>query len=183
MVDFGLLVLAQGPWCDFGEGKTMSDKPKPGPSRNGWKNGAKRDAKGKLLLNGVENKGLAKLFPQGQWKLVQDHLNWAEKLADKCRSLTAGLSDTKEHLASPDKQFDSSGCCAELFGVSWWTTWHASAFLTSPRRSRTSRTRPEDPKAGAFRGDYRDLAIRQLGSVYEGLIEMRPRLAKHRRWC
>lgn len=32
-------------------------------------------------------------------------------------------------------------------------------------------------EAGRFRVDYRDLAIRQLGSVYEGLLEMEPRYA------
>ena len=36
---------------------------------------------------------------------------------------------------------------------------------------------PHNRKAGSFRVDYRDLAIRQLGAVYEGLLEMRPRYA------
>jgi type I restriction-modification system DNA methylase subunit len=36
---------------------------------------------------------------------------------------------------------------------------------------------PQNPDAGLFRVDYRDLAIRQLGSVYEGLLEMHPRFA------
>ena len=35
-------------------------------------------------------------------------------------------------------------------------------------------TDPLHKDAGLFRVDYRDLAIRQLGSVYEGLLEMRP---------
>ena len=34
------------------------------------------------------------------------------------------------------------------------------------------------PELGLFRVDYRDLAIQQLGSVYEGLLELRPRYAK-----
>ena len=33
------------------------------------------------------------------------------------------------------------------------------------------------PELGLFRVDYRDLAIQQLGSVYEGLLELRPRYA------
>ncbi len=33
------------------------------------------------------------------------------------------------------------------------------------------------PDYGLFRVDYRDLAIRQLGTVYEGLLELRPRYA------
>src|SRR5579863_4655640 len=44
-----------------------------------------------------------------------------------------------------------------------------------------SRTKdPLNRDAGSFRVDYRDLAIRQLGFVYEGLLEMRPRYAKER---
>jgi hypothetical protein len=34
------------------------------------------------------------------------------------------------------------------------------------------------PDLGLFRLDYRDLAIQQLGSVYEGLLELRPRYAR-----
>jgi hypothetical protein len=34
------------------------------------------------------------------------------------------------------------------------------------------------PELGLFRVDYRDLAIQQLGSVYEGLLELRPRYAQ-----
>jgi len=40
--------------------------------------------------------------------------------------------------------------------------------------------RAEDPQhseRGLFRVDYRDLAIQHLGSIYEGLLELRPRLA------
>ena len=36
---------------------------------------------------------------------------------------------------------------------------------------------PDIPDAGSFRVDYRDLAIEHLGNVYEGLLELRPRLA------
>ena len=42
-----------------------------------------------------------------------------------------------------------------------------------------SRAVPRDrPDLGLFRVDYRDLAIQQLGSVYEGLLELRPRYAR-----
>lgn len=34
------------------------------------------------------------------------------------------------------------------------------------------------PERGLFRVDYRDLAIQQLGSVYEGLLELQPRYAE-----
>jgi hypothetical protein len=37
---------------------------------------------------------------------------------------------------------------------------------------------PGRPELGLFRVDYRDLAIQQLGSVYEGLLELRPRYAE-----
>ena len=36
---------------------------------------------------------------------------------------------------------------------------------------------PKNADAGLFRVDYRDLAITQLGAVYEGLLELRPRHA------
>jgi hypothetical protein len=36
---------------------------------------------------------------------------------------------------------------------------------------------PDRPDLGLFRVDYRDLAIQQLGSVYEGLLELAPRYA------
>jgi hypothetical protein len=36
---------------------------------------------------------------------------------------------------------------------------------------------PDKPDLGLFRVDYRDLAIQQLGSVYEGLLELKPRYA------
>ena len=36
----------------------------------------------------------------------------------------------------------------------------------------------EDPQVNLVRVDYRDLSIRQLGTVYEGLIELRPRFAE-----
>lgn len=37
---------------------------------------------------------------------------------------------------------------------------------------------PGRPSLGLSRVDYRDLAIQQLGSVYEGLLELRPRFAR-----
>ena len=37
--------------------------------------------------------------------------------------------------------------------------------------------RPDQPSLGLFRVDYRDLAIQQLGSVYEGLLELHPHYA------
>ncbi len=36
---------------------------------------------------------------------------------------------------------------------------------------------PEHPDAGLFRVDYRDLAIQHLGSIYEALLELRPKFA------
>jgi hypothetical protein len=36
---------------------------------------------------------------------------------------------------------------------------------------------PQHPEGGLFRVDYRDLAIQHLGSIYEGLLELRPRFA------
>ncbi len=39
---------------------------------------------------------------------------------------------------------------------------------------------PDKPAAGYFRVDYRDLAIQHLGGIYEGLLELHPRLASER---
>lgn len=39
---------------------------------------------------------------------------------------------------------------------------------------------PQQPAAGLFRVDYHDLAIQHLGSIYEGLLELRPRWANER---
>jgi len=39
---------------------------------------------------------------------------------------------------------------------------------------------PDKPAAGPFRVDYRDLAIQHLGGIYEGLLELHPRLASER---
>ena len=39
---------------------------------------------------------------------------------------------------------------------------------------------PEHPAAGDFRVDYRDLAIQHLGGIYEGLLELHPRMATER---
>ncbi len=36
---------------------------------------------------------------------------------------------------------------------------------------------PQHPDRGLFRVDYRDLAIQHLGSIYEGLLELRPHFA------
>jgi type I restriction-modification system DNA methylase subunit len=37
---------------------------------------------------------------------------------------------------------------------------------------------PKHPDRGLFRVDYRDLAIQHLGNVYEGLLEVRPKIAE-----
>ncbi len=39
---------------------------------------------------------------------------------------------------------------------------------------------PENPLAGLFRVDYRDLALQQLGGIYEGLLENHPVIAEER---
>lgn len=39
-------------------------------------------------------------------------------------------------------------------------------------------TDPLHPNAGLFRVDYRDLAIQHLGGIYEGLLELKPDVAK-----
>jgi type I restriction-modification system DNA methylase subunit len=39
---------------------------------------------------------------------------------------------------------------------------------------------PDEPDHGLFRVDYRDLAIQHLGSIYEGLLELRPHHASER---
>ena len=82
----------RGPWCDFGEGKTTPDKPKPGPARNGRKNGAKRDTKGKLLPNVVETKRLANLFPRGS-------RNWSRTISTgpKSSPTSAGVAPSRHH--------------------------------------------------------------------------------------
>lgn len=52
--------------------------------------------------------------------------------------------------------------------------WYLARVLD--QLGRTSQTGHAD--LGLFRVDYRDLAIQQLGSVYEGLLELRPRYAE-----
>ena len=51
--------------------------------------------------------------------------------------------------------------------------WHLARVLDQLGRA----PQPGRPELGLFRVDYRDLAIQQLGSVYEGLLELRPRFA------
>ena len=52
--------------------------------------------------------------------------------------------------------------------------WHLARLLDQLGRA----PQPGRPEPGLFRVDYRDLAIQQLGSVYEGLLELRPRFAR-----
>ena len=51
--------------------------------------------------------------------------------------------------------------------------WYLARVLDQLGRA----SQPGRPDLGLFRVDYRDLAIQQLGSVYEGLLELRPRYA------
>ena len=51
--------------------------------------------------------------------------------------------------------------------------WHLARVLDQLGRA----PQPDKPDLGLFRVDYRDLAIQQLGSVYEGLLELQPRHA------
>jgi hypothetical protein len=54
--------------------------------------------------------------------------------------------------------------------------WHLARVIDRLGRAKD----PRNPQAGAFRVDYRDLAIQHLGGIYEGLLELRPRLATER---
>ena len=51
--------------------------------------------------------------------------------------------------------------------------WYLARVLDQLGRAR----QPGRADSGLFRVDYRDLAIQQLGSVYEGLLELHPRFA------
>ena len=51
--------------------------------------------------------------------------------------------------------------------------WYLARMLDQLGRA----PQPSRPELGLFRVDYRDLAIQQLGSVYESLLELRPRFA------
>ena len=51
--------------------------------------------------------------------------------------------------------------------------WHLSRIIDQLGRAAD----PELAKGGLFRVDYRDLAIQHLGSIYEGLLELQPRVA------
>lgn len=51
--------------------------------------------------------------------------------------------------------------------------WYLARVLDQLGRAR----QPDRTDLGLFRVDYRDLAIQQLGSVYEGLLELHPRFA------
>lgn len=52
--------------------------------------------------------------------------------------------------------------------------WYLARVLDQLGRA----SQPGRPDLGLFRVDYRDLAIQQLGSVYEGLLELKPRYAE-----
>ena len=52
--------------------------------------------------------------------------------------------------------------------------WYLARVLDQLGRT----SQPDRPDLGLFRVDYRDLAIQQLGTVYEGLLELRPRYAQ-----
>jgi hypothetical protein len=51
--------------------------------------------------------------------------------------------------------------------------WHLARIIDQLGRA----PQPGRPRTELYRVDYRDLAIQQLGSVYEGLLELRPRFA------
>ena len=51
--------------------------------------------------------------------------------------------------------------------------WHLARIIDRLGRA----LQPDRPEIGLVRVDYRDLAIQQLGDVYEGLIELHPRYA------
>ena len=53
------------------------------------------------------------------------------------------------------------------------TDWYTARILDQLGRV----PQPSNPDLGLFRVDYRDLAIQQLGNVYEGLLELHPRHA------
>ncbi len=52
--------------------------------------------------------------------------------------------------------------------------WYLARILDQLGRA----SQPGRPREELYRVDYRDLAIQQLGSVYEGLLELRPRFAE-----
>jgi hypothetical protein len=54
--------------------------------------------------------------------------------------------------------------------------WHLARVIDHLGRAAD----PERPALGFFRVDYRDLAIQHLGGIYEGLLELHPRLAAER---
>jgi hypothetical protein len=54
--------------------------------------------------------------------------------------------------------------------------WHLARVIDSLGRAND----PDRTAAGLFRVDYRDLAIQHLGGIYEGLLELHPKLAAMR---
>jgi type I restriction-modification system DNA methylase subunit len=54
--------------------------------------------------------------------------------------------------------------------------WHLARVIDHLGRAAD----PDNAVAGLFRVDYRDLAIQHLGGIYEGLLELHPRLAAER---
>lgn len=54
--------------------------------------------------------------------------------------------------------------------------WHLARVIDHLGRAKD----PENPTAGLSRVDYRDLAIQHLGGIYEGLLELHPRMAAER---
>ena len=53
------------------------------------------------------------------------------------------------------------------------SNWHLARVIDKLSRAGD----PENPQAGLFRVDYRDLAIQHLGGIYEGLLELQPKYA------
>jgi hypothetical protein len=71
-----------------------------------------------------------------------------------------------------EQTFEALRICAEKK----LSDWHLARVIDRLGRAKD----PRNPQAGAFRVDYRDLAIQHLGGIYEGLLELRPRLATER---
>src|SRR5262249_30759194 len=51
--------------------------------------------------------------------------------------------------------------------------WHLARVIDHLGRAAD----PDQPDAGLFRVDYRDLALQHVGGIYEGLLEFHPKLA------
>ena len=130
----------------------------------------------------TENRSLARHRDDVATKLDNlakklDYLDYSEKTND----LWSDLKDLFDLIDRGHKRYGVQAYNGGLFDLEAdaflskyvLPDWYLARVLDQLGRA----SLPNRPDLGLFRVDYRDLAIQQLGSVYEGLLELKPRYA------